>query len=425
MRNPDDNNTMSVKLVVNRPSLAKAARAFSWLTVDRIGQVATTLTVSALIARGAGVESYGQWQVALSLLFMLATLSNFASNDVTIPLVIAKGEEGKNVISAALKLRFIAAIFNIGVGFLLALFWPGTSTLLVILILPILLREPVIAVMMWFMAIGNIKPYAQISILTLVVRLFCTLIIYLTNKPLYWYVIPLLVENILFVGLLLREAKKEKIGLFQSVSTELLRSMAYLSGWGWLAAVASLAIMRADRLLLSALAPADTLGLYSAAAQINDNWYYLGILMAGGLAPTLIYRANQNLVVRNTIVLALAVIITCAFGAAFISFFSNDIVLIIFGKQFQASAEILKITTWTTALIPIDMILCLPLLHFRKIKWVAIKNICILLGVLSTAYFLFPIYGVYSPAIALATGYLISIILNCLKIRTLRLEYER
>ncbi|MFU2328096.1 hypothetical protein [Pseudomonas sp. NFX98] len=416
---------MSLKVAINRPSLAKAVRAFSWLTIDRIGQVLTTLTVSALIARGAGVESYGQWQVALSLLFMLATLSNFASNDVTIPLVIAKGDHGKSVISAALKLRFMAALFNIGVGVLLALFWPGTSPLLVILILPILLREPVIAVMMWFMATGNVRPYALISISTLIVRLFCTLVIYLADKPLYWYVIPLLIENVFFVGLLLREAKKEKIGLFQTVPSELLRSMAYLSGWGWLAAVASLAIMRADRLLLSALVPADSLGLYSAAAQINDNWYYLGILMAGGLAPTLIYRAKPDLVVRNTIVLTLAVLSTCVVGAAFISFFSNSIVLIIFGKEFQASVDILKITTWTTALIPIDMILSLPLLHFRKIKWVAIKNICILLGVLSIAYLLFPLYGIYSPAIALATGYLVSITLTCLKIRTLRVEDER
>jgi O-antigen/teichoic acid export membrane protein len=416
---------MSLIARINKPSIVKAVRAFSWLTIDRAGQVITTLTVSALLARGAGVESYGQWQVALSLLFMLATLSNFASNDVTIPLVIAKGAEGKSVISAALKLRFLAALFNIGLGILLALFWPGTSTLLVILILPILFREPVIAVMMWFMATGNIRPYALISISTLVIRLFCTIVIYLAGKPLYWYVIPLLIENIFFVGLLLHEAKKEKIGLFQKVPTEFLRSMAHLSGWGWLAAVASLAIMRADRLLLSTLVPADSLGLYSAAAQINDNWYYLGILMVGGLAPTLIYRAHPGVIVRNTVMLTIAVLSICAMGAAFISFFSKEIILIIFGKAFDATADILKITTWTTALIPIDMILSLPLLHFRKIKWVAIKNICILLGVITIAYFLFPRFGIFSPAVALATGYLTSIILTCIKIRTLRVEDER
>ncbi|MGE8178729.1 hypothetical protein [Pseudomonas fluorescens] len=415
---------MSLITTINKPSLIKAVRAFSWLTIDRVGQVATTLIVSALLARGAGIESYGQWQVALSLLFMLATLSNFANNDVTIPLVISKGSEGTSVISAALKLRFMAAIFNMGIGVLLALFWPGTSTLLVILILPILLREPVIAVMMWFMATGNIRPYALISISTLIIRLTCTVIVYLADKAVYWYVAPLLIENIFFVGLLLLEAKKEKVGLFQSVPADLLRSMARLSGWGWFAAVASLAIMRVDRLLLSTLISPESLGLYSAAAQINDNWYYLGILMAGGLAPTLIYRAKPSLVVRNTIALTLAVILVCVMGAGFISFFSKNIILIIFGKEFETAAAILKLTTWATALIPIDMILSLPLLRFGKIKWIAIKNICIFLGVLSAAYFLFPRYGVFSPPLALAAGYLLSITFTSLKIRTLRVEDE-
>ncbi|WP_414154085.1 hypothetical protein [Pseudomonas sp. BNK-43-a] len=396
--------------------LGAALRAFSWLSIDRVCQVATTLFVSGLIARGVGVDAYGHWQLALSLLFVLATLSNVASNEVTVPLTISQKENGPQVIAAALRLRYRAVFFNVGIGVLLAFFWPEGPTLLVLMLLPVLLREPVLAVMMWCMAVGDIKPYFNISIFTLVIRVVGTLLVYFSGKPLYWYVLPLLIENVFFIGLLLRQATKAGVKFLDPISPTLTRNMLRLSVWGWLAAVAALASQRADRLVLSLLVSPQELGLYSAAAQINDNWYYLGVLLAGGLGPALIYRVAPERVLRNAVILSIAALCIGLLGSAVLTLLSTELSHWVFGEKFSGAAPILSVTTWIVALVPVDMMLALPFLRWGRMRWIAFKNLGILAVTLIGAFLLHESLGLYSPAVSLLAAYLGSILITSLKL---------
>lgn len=396
--------------------LGAALRAFSWLTIDRVCQVATTLFVSGLIARGVGVEAYGHWQLALSLLFVLATLSNVASNEVTVPLTIAEKEQGPQVIAAALRLRYKAVFVNFGVGALLAFFWPDGPTVLLLMLLPVLLREPVLAVMMWCMAVGDVKPYFSISIFTLVVRVVGTLTIYFLGKPLYWYVLPLLIENVFFISMLLNLARKAGVKFFAPIAATLTSSMLKLSVWGWLAAVAALASQRADRLVLSLFVSPEQLGLYSAAAQINDNWYYLGVLLAGGMGPALIYRVAPEKVLRNTLILAGVALAVGVFGSLFLTLLSAQLSHLVFGEKFIGSANILSVTTWIVALVPVDMMLALPFLRWGRMRWIAFKNLAILAVTLAGAFLLYEKFGMYSPAVSLLGAYMVSIIVTLVKL---------
>lgn len=408
---------MSLKGALSHSSLITAAKAFSLLSIDRVCQVAATLFVSGLIARGVGIEGYGHWQLALSILFVLATLSNFASNDVTVPMVVGHPDGGREVVAAALKLRYRAALVNIFVGVALAYLWPNGPTLLVLVLLPILLREPVLAVMMWCMSSGNIKPYFNVSILSLCIRVLGTLAVYLAGLPLYYYVLPLIAENIFFIGRLLMVASKDGIKVFAPLSKDLLGNMFRLSAWGWLSAVAALAGQRMDRLFLSLHIGPGELGIYSAAAQINDNWYYLGILLAGGLGPALIYRADSSRVLRNTALLAAGAAAFSLIGAAIISLGAPVWTHLIFGSQFDATAQVLSVSTWATALVPIDMMLVLPFLKWGKMKFVAIKNVVVTIFVLIGAYVLFPVLGIYAPVASFAGAYLLAILVTVVVLR--------
>jgi PST family polysaccharide transporter len=338
---------------------------------------------------------------------------------------VAQGANGKAVIAAALRLRYRAALVNVVIGCGLAFLWPNGPTVLVLLLLPVLLREPVIAVMMWCMANGNIKPYFNVSISSLCVRVISTLTVYFLDLPLYFYVLPLILENVVFIGFLLKLAHQDGIKIFGRLPGKLLGDIFMISGWGWLSAVAALAGQRLDRLFLSVHISAEDLGIYAAAAQINDNWYYLGILLAGGLGPALIYRADANRVIKNTAILAAGTTLICLIGASIISFGAPYWTQIIFGVQFERSAVILSVSTWAIALVPIDMMLALPFLRIGRMRYVALKNIIVAISILAGSYMLFPVIGIYAPVASFAFAYVFSILITVMVLKGMKINAER
>lgn len=403
-------------------SILAATRNAGWLVLDRAAQVAVTIAAGALIARTVGVEAFGSWQVAITILFLLTAASNVANADVTVPLAIAAGPSGPAAIRAALRLRLLAAgaAALIAAGTVLLFFPDGRTAGLLLLLLPLLARDPFAAVTMWFVAQGDVRPYVVVSLATLALRLAGTASVFLLSGPVESFVLPLYAENAAFAALLLLLARSRGILAPGTSPAGLVREMARRSLLGWLATILLLASLRADRFILSLLLPPDLFGLYSAAAQINDNWFHVGLLISSAYGPILIYRARSGTHARNAVLLAVAGGAGCAFAAALISLNATAIAGFVFGRDFMAAGPILAVTVWPAALLPVDTMLSLPMLHDGRLGWILRKNAVILALTVAGTVLLFPVLGVYAPAGATGGAYLSAVAWTAVRLYAMR-----
>lgn len=399
---------------MTRVSAATAFRNTMLLGVDRVAQLAATLLASALLARGMGPAAYGDWQLAASFLFILATLTNVVSGDVLVPMIVRSEAAAPAAVATALRLRFVAALAGIVLGLVLVLTWPGLPPWLMLALLPLLLREPLQAVYLLYVARGDVRPYFLASLLSLAIRLGGTWAIYASGLPPLFYVLPLYAENAWYVGRLgwLALAQGVRPGL--RLPAGLAGALLIGSRWSWLAGLALLGALRLDRPLLSLVLSAEQLGHYVAAAQVNDNWYYIGLLIGSGVGPALVYRAPDHLYLRNTLYLMGLVGLGAFLAAAAIALLANDFAVLVFGSEFAESGAILSQTVWAYALIPIEMTATLVFLRAGRLRWMALKNLCILAVTLGLGVLLFPSLGLYAPAAAIAVSFTCSIAVTLL-----------
>lgn len=390
-----------------RRSILVAVRNAGWLVLDRTVQVTVAVSAGAMTARAVGVEAFGSWQLALTMLFMLAAASNLANADVTVPLAIRAGPAAAGT---ALRLRLLATgtAGLLAAGTVLAFFPDERAAGLLLLLLPLLAREPFVAVTMWFVAQGHVRPYVLVSLSALVLRFAGTVAVFLLAGTVESFALPLYAESVAYIALMILLAHRGGVLATGTPPRELVREMIGRSARGWLAAILLLASLRADRFILSFLLPPDLFGLYSAAAQINDNWFHVSLLAANAFGPALVYRARPGTQTRNATLLAVAAGAGCALVAAVISLNATAIAGIVFGGDFAAAGPILAVTVWPAALLPADTMLSLPMLHAGRLGWIARKNALILAVTVVGTCLLFPTLGVYAPAAATAAAYLSS-----------------
>lgn len=388
----------------------------AFLVLDRSLQVLTTIIITALIARSVGVVEFGEWQLALTYLFILIILCNVFGFEVIVPLSKQNPQYKYALFNTAIRIRLIAVgIYSlITTGIIAFLFQRHPYASLLFLLLPALLREPFSLIGMLLISEQKVPAYFFASFTSLLTKLMVAFAIYLVIHPTnyYWFLIPLYLENLVFISLLLQKSHEYKRNHRTELPETLKRILYSRSLWGWLFSVTLLLGLRMDRIILSTLLSQKDFGYYAAAAQLNDNWYYLGLILASTLAPLYIYNPNKKKCISRALVVSIICAVGLCSGALFITIFRESIMVLLYGDSFRGASDILGVSIWAAVLLPLDMILSSPLVYEGRIQIQACKGIITVLLVPGLIYLLFPVYAIYSGPAAIGITLGLEIVLT-------------
>jgi PST family polysaccharide transporter len=111
--------------------------------------------------------------------------------------------------------------------------------------------------------------------------------------------------------------------------------------------------MRSDMIMLGALAGDSAVGIYSAAAQISEFWYFLPVAIVSSATPALLRaRSVGQAHYRQRILVLLELLSFMSLVVApTLTFFSGPTVTLLFGQEFAAAGPVLAVHVWTSIFV--------------------------------------------------------------------------
>lgn len=391
-----------------------------WAGFEKVLTVALTLVCTAAIARYFGVELFGAYQYAMSILFVATSLTWLCPAEVLYSKVRSDGTIENNIIVTSIAYRFIISLLVfLGVVIYVLLYVNQTQQLAFILILAITIiySEPLGVFRFLLECQGYYHVTARIRMLSLFLKVFLTLLlIYFSSNPVL-VVIPVIFESSLIALLCFRYIKKLDatlkislqyfdLGVAKIFFTEGIRL--------WFGLVCMSFFLKLDRLLLVKNIPVDQFGLYTASFSVLEQLTSMSAMIFAVLGPVLIYRASGAQLQKNTLKLALFMFSLGSVGAFLMYYLSEYFILAVYGEQYAESVLMFKTLVFVVPLVFLDAAINAYIIKMKSSVYFFFKWLLVLLS----AFLVFSneigdkgwLAGVY----AYYTGFLVAVFMSLL-----------
>ncbi len=130
-----------------------------------------------------------------------------------------------------------------------------------------------------------------------------------------------------------------------SYAKELLKDSWTLT----LSSIVIMLYMRIDQIMIGQLIGDQAVGIYSAAIKISEMWYFVPIAITNSIYPSVIEAKNvsEDLYLRRLQKLFNSMAILSYLVAIPVTLLSDQIIILIYGKNYAEAASILTIHVWT------------------------------------------------------------------------------
>lgn len=382
-----------------------------WMLAERGLQIGVGIGVVAMLARALGPEGFAHFQYAQSIVLIGASLALVCSGEVVVPRLVASPApaDQHRILAHAFVLRLAGG----AVGYLLicaylgitlpgadiwhAALWLGTA---------ILLREPFGIVAAWMQAHTNNRPSALISVVALAIKAALVGGLFAAGvRAVGTYAAAFALEPVVTAALLATlyfRSTSERGVTWQAPQARELLTAGMLF---WLSFMLMMSARRVDQLVLQPSVPAADFGAYAACIQILDNFTMLATLLVAGIAPSYVYaREAFHEAHANIGRIALGIGTIGLVGGLAIALLSPWIVLLLYGRAFEATVALLRVAAVASSLVFADVALTLLAVYLRKPRWVAIKWAAVLASTLVFDLVMIPRYGTWGAIAGYALG---------------------
>ena len=343
----------------------------SWLIFERSIRIILGITIGVWVARYLGPENFGILNFAESFVGILSALGLTCLEDIIVREVL-KNKNQRNVIMGT------AFILKMG-GFFLILLLSGI-----------------------FISITNYSQKTNLIILIIsssfFFRSFTVIIAHFTSEVLSKYIvisnlISLIISSLLRIWLILNAQNVVFFALVILFDFSLASFLYYLfylkSGhkarhWKvdfslakkilvdcWPLVLGGIIIFihtKTDRIMLKEMIGNTATGHYAAAVRVNETIFYLFAIIVSSLLPAIVNAKERcQLEYKNRLQkIADFTIIFFLFFSIPLIFFSKEIIIFLYGKEFTASTDILKIHALCGLFVGIGVV---------RSKWAIVENL--------------------------------------------------
>ncbi len=323
-----------------------------WLMFGKL----LSLIVGLVIAKYLGPAGYGDLSFGIALVTIMAAIGALGLDTFIIRELINEPHKQGEILGTSLGLRVVVNLLLIPI--IIGIYWvfydqdKGSGNSLTILI-------AILSAAYFFKSFNVIDAYFQSQVKSKYVVhvqntvLFVSAALKITvvsvGLPLLWIVLIFLLEGILLAGGLVFIFQRKGGNIFNwTFSRSRAKGLLIKSFPLILSAVMISIYMKIDQIMLMSVSR-ETVGIYSAAANISEAWYFIPVAIVTSVFPAIIHARNTDLFrykkrLGNLYDLLVLISLPIAIG---ISFLANDITALIYADKFPGSGIILSIHIWS------------------------------------------------------------------------------
>lgn len=383
---------------------SKVLNNILWLFFDKIIRMGIGVFVLILLARYLGPEQYGLLNYAQALIALFAALSGLGLYGIVVRDLV-KYDDKNLLLGTAFGLKILSAIFAYALLVLLIYILRPDDELskyiVIILGLSLLFNTSDI-IKFWFEANVQSK-YTVIvenSVFVVISILKLLMIYYKFSLLSFVYIFTLeafLVALFLFI-IYIKRTILSKWKFNKTRAKELLKDSWPLI----ISSIAWIIYTRIDQIMIGQMLGDKEVGLYSAAIRLSDIANFIPTMIAFSIIPTIIKLRDENRKLYEKkfqdiyyVVISLMIIL-----AIFVSFFSNEIIHILYGAEYIKSSNVLQIQFWIIIFTSLAAISGKYLINDGLQKITMNRHIIGVFLNIPLNYFMIPIYGIEGAAVA-------------------------
>jgi PST family polysaccharide transporter len=260
-----------------------------WLLLEKLVRWVVGLFVGVWMARQLGPHDFGLFNAILAWVALFAGAAGFGIESIVVRELVRRPQERHLILTTAIGLRCVGGILAAAAAILTAVLWPAAGppvalTAIAALVTVFSLSE---ALDLWFQANLRAKTAALARIAAFGIATATRVILILHDAPVEAFLWLAAGEAFLLTVILGATLFRHTDRMEREFSSRVAWTFLRESWPNIIANLAGMAYLRADRVMLAALAGESSAGIYSAAATLVEIWYILPLAVMNSAAPIL------------------------------------------------------------------------------------------------------------------------------------------
>lgn len=319
-----------------------------YLFSEKVFNLVFSTLVGIYVARYLGPNDYGLLQYSISFISIFIAFATLGTNQIVIRDLVRYPEKETDILGTTFLLMiisgFIFVIIAIIIGFILNT--DSTTRILLIICSSTLIFQAFQVFDYWFQAKILSKYSSLVRSVSQIISSILKLIFILIGLNVVYLSLPILLVGLINGILWYFFFHRVRDG---SINWNFDRQYAVRlikDTWPLILAGLSVAVyMRIDQIMLKNMVDSVAVGNYAVAVKLSELWFFIPLTITSSVFPVLVKDRNfDNVKYYNRLqylfdfMAGLALVIAIP-----ITYFSNDIILLIFGSDYLLAGEVIAI----------------------------------------------------------------------------------
>lgn len=335
----------------NHAGFQKYLKNTSWLLLSRLFSMVVAFFVGAYVARYLGPSDFGSVNYIISFVGLFSILASLGIDSILVRDLVRLPEKRDSLLGSAFIIKLIGGItvfFIVFIACFLAIQDSYTRALIIMYSLTMLLQSLSI-IDCYFQANVLAKKTAIVQIGVLIFSSVLKVSFVSLGLGIGWFVFSYVIDAV-STGLGLIIAYSSLNLSFFSWKFDYFLSKKILS-MSWpliLSGMMGMIYLKIDQVMIGYMLGNYSAGIYAAAVKLSEIWYFIPGIIVSSVIPAIINAKKESvhLYYNRFKKLYLLLFTLSLLLSISISFFSKDIVHIIFGDSFTESSSILALYVW-------------------------------------------------------------------------------
>ncbi len=347
---------IDTKINFRSDSFKKYFSNTSWLLFEKVARLVLNFFVTIAVIRYLGPDEFGLYSYAISFYGLFVAFVSLGLESISIRELVRHPEKRDEILGSVFYTQLVGAVIAIS---LMALTLLITSEELFTSILIL-----IISVSSFFQTFNVIDYYFRSTVkakYSVYVLFFSVLLVSLIKftliiiqAPLEYFIIAYAFEFVFnaigyFIVYHIQKLKVVQWKFDKKLAINLLKDSWPLILSGVVVSI----YMKVDQVLIKNMLDAKEVGYYAAAVRLSESWYFIPVAISNALFPAIVNAKNIGKELYQSRLQKLYDILAwIAIGISIpVSFFSTDIINLLYGAKYLASAPILTIYIWAGAAV--------------------------------------------------------------------------
>lgn len=384
----------------------------SWLYLTQGVRLFAGFFVGLWLARYMGPEQYGIYNYITSFSFIFISFGVMGVGETLVKKIVENAETQIETLNAGFLIRLIAGFLGFFLLLITLIFLPLESNIvrLILIISPVVITQAFDVIDQFYLAKVMVKESAKWRVTQIILSSLIKVYLILTNASVTAFIWMGLFDAAFYSSVVYIHYRRNfKDFIFLSPQISLVKQLFKDSLPLMVITLSTILFSKMDQLMLGSMLSQYDLGLYSSAIRIVEMMtIFLGLTIQS-FFPAIISakKSNQEQYLYRFVSLSRLLLGGAVVMALGMSFFSKEIMGILYGEQYQSAYQVLALLSFNAIFVGMSLIshrwyIAENLQKVMMMKIIALVGFNIILNLL-----LIPRYGIMGVAYSSLTSHFI------------------